>query len=61
LCAIAQDSTYVPAFLMAAQLLARHGRESDACAILRQGIAEAHRQGNSHAQNEMQGLLDSME
>jgi hypothetical protein len=53
------DSTYVPAFLMAAQVLARRGQEADACAILRKGVAAAQRQGNAHAASEMKGLLDS--
>jgi hypothetical protein len=56
-----QNSTYVPAFLMAAQTLARRGDEAEACAILREGIDEARKQGNAHAQGEMQGLLDSLE
>jgi Tfp pilus assembly protein PilF len=59
--ALTADSTYVPAFLMAAQVLARRGQEADACAILRKGVAEAQRQGNAHAAGEMQGLLDSLE
>lgn len=58
---LTQDSTYVPAFLMAAQVLARSGQENEACAILRRGVEEARKQGNAHAQGEMQGLLDSLE
>ena len=55
------DSTYVPAFLMAGQTLNRLGQVSEACMILRKGIEAARQQGNSHAQGEMQGLLDSIE
>lgn len=55
------DSTYVPAFLQAGQVLNRLGLIDEACAILRRGIAEAGQQGNTHALGEMQGLLDSIE
>jgi Tfp pilus assembly protein PilF len=55
------DSTYVPAFLQAGQMLSRSGQISEACEILRKGIQIATQQGNSHAQGEMQGLLDSLE
>jgi hypothetical protein len=52
---------YIPAYLMAGQALVRLDRVPDACAILRQGIAAAAKAGNTHAQGEMQGLLDSIE
>jgi hypothetical protein len=55
------DSDYVPAFLQAGQVLARLGKEAEACTILRQGIEQARRQGNTHAQGEMEGLLMSLE
>ena len=49
---------YVPAFLMAGQILNRLGRTDEAVAVLRRGAAEAARQGNEHARGEMQGLID---
>ena len=52
---------YIPAFLMAGQALVRLDRVPDACAILRQGITAAAKAGDTHAQGEMQGLLDSIE
>lgn len=54
-------SPYIPAFLMAAQSLVRLGRIDGAVDLLRQGIAAAGRAGDTHAQGEMQGLLDSIE
>src|SRR5262249_41162269 len=55
------DSTYVPAFLQAGQVLNRLGQVTEACTILRRGIEAAAKQGNQHALGEMQGLLDSIE
>ena len=55
------DSTYVPAFLMAGQTLNHLGQVAEACEILRKGIEVAQQQRNTHAQGEMQGLLDSIE
>lgn len=52
---------YVPAYLMAGQVLARLDRIPSACAVLRDGIAAARTAGNSHAEGEMQGLLESLE
>ena len=52
---------YVPAFLQAGQALARLDRIPEACAILRQGVEAARHTGDTHAQGEMQGLLDSIE
>ncbi len=58
---LTNDSIYVPAFLQAGQVMARQGQVKEACYILRRGIELAQKQGNSHAQGEMQGLLDSLE
>src|SRR5262245_24867154 len=58
---ITVDSEYVPAFLQAGQVLARLGREPEACAVLRRGIDQARRQGNQHAQGEMEGLLATLD
>lgn len=52
---------YIPAFLMAGQSLIRLDRIPEACDLLRQGIAAAGQSGDTHAQGEMQGLLDSIE
>jgi hypothetical protein len=54
-------SPYVPAFLQAGQALARLDRVPEACAVLRQGVEAARKTGDTHAQGEMQGLLDSLE
>ena len=55
------DTPYVPAFLMAGQILNRLNRVDDACAVLRRGIAAAKDQGNAHAEGEMAGLLANIE
>ena len=52
---------YVPAFLMAGQLLARLSRIEAARATYLTGIREAQRQGNDHAAGEMTGFLQSLE
>lgn len=57
---IAVAADYVPAYHQAGQALLRLGRADEARGILRQGIAAARQQGNFHAAEEMQGLLDSM-
>jgi hypothetical protein len=51
---------YVPAFLQCGQALMRLGRDAEACEVLRQGIDAARRAGDTHAQGEMEGLLDSI-
>lgn len=58
---IGRSPDYVPAYFMIGQLLAELGRETDASHRLREGIAMAQRQGDSHAQGEMQEFLDSLE
>ena len=55
---------YIPAFLMCGQALARLGKEEEAAAVLRQGIAAATRAGTPealHARGEMEGLLSTVE
>ena len=52
---------YSNAYFMAAQALAKAERTDEAKQILRQGITAAARTGNSHAQSEMQGMLDELE
>lgn len=48
---------YVPAFLMAGQLLTRLGRVEDAKRAFSAGIQWAQQQNNSHAAGEMAGFL----
>ena len=52
---------YTPGYFMAAQTLARAGQTSAAREHLRLGIASARRTGNTHAQSEMQSMLDELE
>lgn len=52
---------YVAGYLMAAQTLARAGRQTDAKQRLVEGIACARKAGNNHALSEMQAMLDEME
>jgi len=52
---------YSNAYFMAAQALAKAERTDEAKQILMQGITAAARTGNSHAQSEMQGMLDELE
>jgi hypothetical protein len=54
-------SPYVPAFLQCGQALVRLDRTAEACEVLKQGVDAARRAGDTHAQGEMQGLLDSLE
>jgi predicted Zn-dependent protease len=55
---------YIPAFLMCGQALARLGKEGEAAAVLKQGIAAATTAGTPdalHARGEMEGLLATVE
>jgi len=52
---------YTAGYFMAAQTLARAGREADAKQRLVDGIACARRTGSQHALREMQAMLDEME
>jgi thioredoxin-like negative regulator of GroEL len=56
----AATAPYVPAYLQAGQALVRLDRITEACDVLRQGVDVARRVGDSHAQGEMQGLLESV-
>jgi tetratricopeptide (TPR) repeat protein len=55
-----EDQAYVPAFFMAGQQLARLERTDDAREVLREGIEEARRQGDTHAAGEMAEFLASL-
>ena len=52
---------YSAGYFMAAQMLARHGRTTEAKDYLTNGIAAAAREGNQHARSEMQSMLDEMD
>ncbi len=52
---------YTPGYFMAAQTLARAGRNDEAKQRLVQGIASAERTGNQHAKGEMQTMLDELD
>ena len=51
---------YIPAYLMAGQGYLKLGREAEAIAVLKEGIAAAKNPEHSHARGEMQGLLDTL-
>ncbi len=55
-----QTPDYVPAYQMSAQTLIRLGRTAEAVTRLQSGIQVAERTGNSHAQSEMQAMLDDV-
>lgn len=52
---------YTAGYFMAAQTLAKAGREADAKQRLVDGMGCARRTGNQHALREMQAMLDEME
>ena len=51
---------YVPAYVQSGPLLARLGREDEARATFRAGIAAAQKAGDLHAAGEMEAFLDSL-
>jgi predicted Zn-dependent protease len=51
---------YTAGYFMAAQTLAKAGRNADAAAKLHSGLESARRTGNSHAEREMQEMLDTL-
>lgn len=52
---------YTAGYFMAAQTLAKFGRSSEARKMLADGIACAQKKGDTHAQSEMQAMLDELE
>ena len=52
-----REATYVPMYLMAAQLLVEQGRRDEARAWATEGVAAAQRKGDTHAIGELEGLL----
>lgn len=57
---LATNPDYAAGYFMAAQMLAREGRQEEARKMLRDGIAAAQRTGNLHAQSEMEGMLGGL-
>jgi tetratricopeptide (TPR) repeat protein len=57
---LAAHPDYAAGYFMAAQTLAKSDQRDDAIKMLQQGIAAAQRKGDSHAQSEMQAMLDEM-
>lgn len=55
-----RDPEYVPVYLQTGQALIRLGRDEEASAILKTGIAVATRKGDEHAAGEMSGLLGAI-
>lgn len=51
---------YTAGYFMAAQTLAKCDRRDDAVKMLRQGIAVAEKKRDTHAQSEMQAMLDAI-
>jgi predicted Zn-dependent protease len=58
---VAARPEYVPTYLMLGQTLIRSDREDDAKDVLRTGVAAAKKAGNTHAEGEIQALLDSLD
>ena len=58
---IADSPDYVPAYLMAGQILAKLGRDLEACDVLRSGVLQSKAAGNEHAAGEMAALLATLE
>jgi tetratricopeptide (TPR) repeat protein len=54
---LASNPDYTAGYFMAAQTLAKLGREDEAKKMLTDGIASARRTGNGHALSEMEGML----
>lgn len=57
---LATNPDYAAGYFMAAQTLAKAGRTDDAKKMLTDGIAAATRKRDSHAQSEMQAMLDDL-
>lgn len=57
---LSANPDYAAGYFMAAQTLVKAGRTDDAKEMLVNGIAAAQRKGDSHAQSEMQGMLDEL-
>jgi len=58
---LATHPDYTAGYFMAAQTLAKAGRNAEAMQQLTAGISSARRTGNQHALSEMQAMLDELE
>ncbi len=57
---LSMDADYVAAYFHKGNTLVGAGRIDEAKATLRAGIEAARRKNDTHAEGEMQGLLDSL-
>jgi predicted Zn-dependent protease len=58
---LAAHPDYTAGYFMAAQTLAKEDRTPEAITKLKEGIASARRTNNTHAQSEMQAMLDELD
>jgi predicted Zn-dependent protease len=58
---LTEHPDYTAGYFMAAQTLAKAGRNAEAMQQLTAGISSARRTGNQHALSEMQAMLDELE
>jgi Flp pilus assembly protein TadD len=54
------DATYVPAYMQGGLALQRLGRDTEARDFWQRGVTQARKQGNQHAADEMQGMLENL-
>jgi predicted Zn-dependent protease len=57
---LSSNPDYAAGYFMAAQTLVKVNRAQEAKAMLQYGIAAAQRKGDSHAQSEMQAMLEEI-
>src|ERR1700730_12349069 len=57
---IEKNPDYTPAYIRAAQALAKASRVEEAKRMLVDGISSARRTGNAHAQSEMTSMLEEL-
>jgi predicted Zn-dependent protease len=57
---LSADPDYTAGYFMAAQTLMKCERPEEARKMLQDGIAAAQRQGDGHAQSEMQAMLEEI-
>lgn len=55
-----KEPDYVPMYLMAGSMLTEAGRSDEAIAWLKAGIERATAKGDTHARDEMQGILEQV-
>jgi predicted Zn-dependent protease len=56
-----KDPDYVPMYLMAGSMLTEAGRSDEAIAWLKAGIDRAIAKGDTHAREEMKGILEQID